>query len=128
MDDFDHLLRRRQTFEHLGPTGPFGHFGDKSLDHLDIDIGPEQHKAYLAHGLLDIGLGQLALAAQLFKGCRQALRQGFKEHWPWSSLSLWLLRCPAPSGLPAERLHCAAHTPRALRRSPPPHQWPTQDS
>ena len=82
VDNLNHLLGGREALKHFGPRRPLGDGGHKGLDHLDVDVGPQQHQAHLAHGLLDVGLGQLALAAQPLEGGRQTLRQRFKRHLP----------------------------------------------
>ena len=67
--DFNDLLRGRQAFEDLGVRRLFGDSLDEILRDLEVDVGLKQRHANLAHSLLDVRLGQTALAAQVLE-CR----------------------------------------------------------
>ena len=67
--DFNDLLRGRQAFEDLGVRRLFGDGLDEILRDLEVDVRLEQRHADLTHSLLDVGLGQTALAAQVLE-CR----------------------------------------------------------
>ena len=41
---------------------PLADAGDQVLDHLEVDVGLEQGEADLAQDLVDVGLGEAALA------------------------------------------------------------------
>ncbi len=50
------------------------------LGDLVVDVGFQQGHPHLAHGGFDVGLGQLAVAAQLFEHTGKAVGQRFKCH------------------------------------------------
>ena len=56
--------------------------GDEVLDDLEVDVGFEQRAADLAHRLVDVLLGQPALAAEAAEGLGQAVGEGFEHGWP----------------------------------------------
>jgi len=64
VDDLDDLLRRVQRPADLGATGSLLDSGDEGLDDGQRDVCLEQGDADLAGRGVDVGLGQLALAAQ----------------------------------------------------------------
>ena len=68
VDDLDDHLGRRQGLQHLPAAGPLGDGLGKVLYHLVADVGLEQGHAHLAHCLLDITLGETALAAHFLEG------------------------------------------------------------
>ena len=78
--DFDNLLRRGKAFHNLLPHGALGNLCAKIFGDLVVYIGLQQSHANLAHGGLDIGLTQFALAAQLFEYAIQAVGKRFKCH------------------------------------------------
>ena len=71
VDDLDDHLRGREALEHVSADAALGGLFDEVLDDLVIDVGLEQRQTDLAHGFLDVGLGQAALAAQLFERVRE---------------------------------------------------------
>ena len=54
-------------------------------DRLVVDVGFQQGHAHFPHGGLDVGLGQFAVAAQLFEHTGKAVGQRFKCHVRCSS-------------------------------------------
>ena len=80
VDDLDHLLGGGQALHDLLAHGPLGHLIAEVLGHLVVDVGFQQGHAHLAHGGLDIGLGQFAVAFQLFEHAGKAVGQRFKCH------------------------------------------------
>ena len=46
---------------------------DELAHDLEVDVGLEQSQTDLTHGLVDIGLAQLAVATQLAKGALQPI-------------------------------------------------------
>ena len=71
VDDLDDHLRGREAFEHVRADAALGRLFDEVLDDLVVDVGLEQRQTDLAHGFLDVGLRQAALAAQLFERVRE---------------------------------------------------------
>ena len=71
IDDLDDHLRGREAFEYVRTNTALGCLFDEVLDDLVVDIGLEQRQTDLAHGFLDVGLRQAALAAQLFERIRE---------------------------------------------------------
>ena len=80
VDDLDDHLGGVQAFEHVVADAALGHALDKFLDDLVADVRLQQRQADLAHGLLDVGLGQAALAAQTLEYVIQLVAQAFKCH------------------------------------------------
>ena len=72
---FDHLLSRRKRFEHIRTRGTLRYAFGKFLNDLVAYVGLEKRHAHFLHGFLDVGRGQSALAAQLFKGSGQLIGQ-----------------------------------------------------
>ena len=66
--DAHHVLRRRERVKDLGREALLLAGGDKVLDHAEVDVCLEQGHANLAHGNVDVRLGELALTAELVKG------------------------------------------------------------
>ena len=67
VDDLDDLLRRGQALHDLLSHGALGDAGDKIFRNFIVDVRFQQGHAHLAHSVLNVLLGQLALAAQLFE-------------------------------------------------------------
>ena len=65
VDDLDDLLARRQALEHVAADRALAHRGDERADDLEVDVRLEQREADLAHGGVEILLGQRAALAQL---------------------------------------------------------------
>ena len=80
IDDLDHLLGGGQALHDLLSHGALGHLCAEVLGNLIVDISFQQSHPHLAHGGLDICLGQLAVTAQLFEHTGKAVGQGFKCH------------------------------------------------
>ena len=64
-DDLDDHLPGRQRLHDVGADGLLANLGDELLDDLVVHVGLEQRHANLAHGRVDIGLGEAALAGQI---------------------------------------------------------------
>jgi hypothetical protein len=79
VDDADHLLRRREALQDLGADRALLHLLDELFDELEVDVGFEQRLAHLAHGVFDVFLGDLALAAEPVEDGVEALGQAFKH-------------------------------------------------
>jgi len=79
VDDLDHLLRRLEALLDFSADGPLFDAVDEVLGDLEVDVGFQQGHAHLAHGDIDVILGQLALAPKLFKDVLQAITEAF-EH------------------------------------------------
>ena len=85
VDDLDHLLGGGQALHDLLAHGALRDLGAEVFGNLVVDIGFQQGHAHLAHGGFDVGLGQLAVAAQLFEHTGKAVGQRFKCHVRCSS-------------------------------------------
>ncbi len=79
VDDLHDLLGRREALHDLGAQGALLHVAHELAHDLEVDVGFEQRQADLAHGLVDVGLAQLAVTAQLAEDALQALGEGI-EH------------------------------------------------
>ena len=62
--DTDHGLRRGERVQDILSDGALAHGGDEVLGDLEIDVGLEQRAAHLAHGVVDVLLGQPPLAPE----------------------------------------------------------------
>ena len=80
VDDLDDRLGGGEGLQHVGAHGPLGHLSDELLDHLVADVRLQQGQADLPHSLLDVGLGETALAPQLFECGGELFRKSFKCH------------------------------------------------
>src|SRR5699024_7190574 len=70
VDDLDDLLGGVQCLGDLLPQGALAHTAGELADDGDRDVGVEQRAADLTDGLVDIRLGEAAMAAQpLERGC-----------------------------------------------------------
>jgi len=65
VDDLDHLLARRQAAHHFLADSAFAHAANELLHHLEVDVSLQQRQAHLAHGDVDVALGQLAALLQV---------------------------------------------------------------
>ena len=90
--DADDRLRRGQRVEDVLAHGALAHGGDEVLGDLEVDVGFEQRAAHLAHGVVDVLLGQPPLAPEPGKGFVEAVGQGFK-HCGSSVMGLKVLGC-----------------------------------
>jgi hypothetical protein len=66
--DLDHLLAGREAVQHVRAHRPFANAVDELLDDCEVDVGLEQRQADLAHGLVDVVLGQPPLALEAVEG------------------------------------------------------------
>ncbi|CAB5010923.1 unannotated protein [freshwater metagenome] len=67
MHDLHDLLGRVERSRHLVAECPLLHPGAELAHHGQSDVGIEEGDPNLAHGVVDVGLGQAALAAQVLK-------------------------------------------------------------
>ena len=73
VDDLDDLLAGVEALEHVGADGPLADARHEVLDDLVVDVRLEQGEANLAHGGIDVGLGDAAAAGQLAEDVAQAV-------------------------------------------------------
>ena len=66
--DLNDLLSGKKALEHLRADSSLGDGLYKLLNDLEVYIRLKQRELYLAHALLDICLGELALVAELLEG------------------------------------------------------------
>jgi len=79
MHDLHDLLARGQAVEHVAAHGALAYTVDELLDDGEVDIGLEQREADLAHGLVDVVLGQATLAPKAVEGGAEPVGKGI-EH------------------------------------------------
>ncbi len=76
--------RDGRFIEEIGTYNPVVHPAelkvDADRDHLIADVRLQQGQADLPHSLLDVGLGETALAPQLFECGGELFRKSFKRH------------------------------------------------
>ena len=75
MDDLDDELAGVDAFQHVLADGPFLDPADEVLDDLVVDVGFQEREADLAHGGIDVGLGDPATAGELAKDIAQAVAE-----------------------------------------------------
>ena len=97
VDDLDHLLAGRQALEHLVADGPLAHAGDEVLDDLEVDVRLEQRKAHVAHGGIDVGLADPALAGQAAERLAKPLAECV-EHGPGRTPRVVVIRTGGEPG------------------------------
>ena len=66
--DLHHLLARVESLQDLLAARALPDLRDEVLDDLEVDVGLEQRKADLAHGLRDLLVVEPALAAEVAEG------------------------------------------------------------
>ena len=66
--------------EHVLPERALLHRRGELLDDLEVHVGLEQGEAHLAHGLVDVVLGQLAARADIAEGGLKPVGEGV-EHY-----------------------------------------------
>ena len=76
----DDLLGGGQAFQHPGADALFGDIRHKLFGHAVVDVRLQQRQTHLTHGLLYVGLVQLAAVFQFFECPGQSLGQSFKCH------------------------------------------------
>ena len=74
-DHADDVLRRGEARKHLGPHALRLGLGDKILHHQVIHVSFQHRHTNLAHGRIDVVLGELALAAQVAEDAAQPSRK-----------------------------------------------------
>ena len=79
--DLDDLLGGVERLGNFRAEGALLHVGDELADHGHRDVGVEQGATDFADGCINVCLGEAALAAQVLKGCRQAVGERI-EHDP----------------------------------------------
>ena len=109
---------RRREASRAPPASRQRSFGDcatNDFDDLEVDVRLQKRHAYLAHGVVDVVLGQAALAAQAGEYALQAVRRGFS-----SMVGRLLFRCcvRSPSVLRQRPRAAAEHTTRLEFRPP----------
>ena len=75
-----YLLPRSEAGKNIAAHGFFGNRGAEILGHPVVDIRLQKSHAHLAHSLLYIGLGQPALAGELFEYALQFFGKRIKSH------------------------------------------------
>ena len=78
----------------IGADRPLPHAVANGADHLEVDVGLEQGDPYLAQDLVDIRVGEAALAAETLEDAVEAVGECV-EHEGWM--------LPATAGSPATR-------------------------
>ncbi len=79
VDDLHDLLAGVERLQDLGPDGALADPGRELLDDLEVDVGLEQRQPDLAHGGIDVGLGDAAATGQGAEGLAEAIGEGV-EH------------------------------------------------
>ena len=74
LDNLDDLLGGREGGQDLLPERFFADIGDQLFDDLEIDVGLEQRHPNLLERVLDILLGELALAAKVLEDTLKLVR------------------------------------------------------
>src|SRR3954468_15548439 len=115
VDDLDHLLARVELLGDLDPERALLDGVRELLDDLEVDVGLEQREADLAHGLVDVVLGQRAALTHPRQRALQLLRKRV-EHlcerlYPWSSIFSSSARVPAASAPPSKPPSSASASP-----------------
>jgi hypothetical protein len=73
INDLDDDLSRCQRFQDILADGPFFDRLDELFDYLEVDVGLKKGHPHFAHGVIDIILRQLAMAAQFLERLLQAV-------------------------------------------------------
>jgi hypothetical protein len=77
--DRDDALVGVERQQRLGADRLLLHPGDQVAGHLEVDVGLEQRDAHLAQGRLDVGLAELAAAAQAVEDVLESIAEAL-EH------------------------------------------------
>ena len=99
VDDLDDRLCRRECVEHLLPDGTLLDAFDEVLDDLEVHVCFEECHPHLAHGIIHIVLGQLAMSTQLLENPLQSIGQILKDHSPTSFVSSCDVYCSNSSAM-----------------------------
>ena len=106
--DADDGLRRGEGVEHVLADGALAHGGDEVLGDLEVDVGFEQGAAHLAHRVIDVLLGQAALAAEAGEGFIEPVGERFEHVGLSGSLAMaWSHHKPAFHSCPARAVRSA---------------------
>src|SRR3954470_2435394 len=79
-DDLDDLLAGVELADDLAPEAALLDGRGELLDDLEVDVGLEQRETDLAHGLVDVVLGQRPVGADVGERLLELLGKGV-EHW-----------------------------------------------
>src|SRR5579875_1257887 len=80
-DDFDDLLGGGEGGGDLGAEGLGADVVDDLAGNREVDVSLEQRGADLAEGVVDVLVGEGALAAQVFEGALELVGKVFKHGW-----------------------------------------------
>jgi hypothetical protein len=86
----------RHRLDHFAADGLFLHVLDEVADHFKRHVGFDQRAADLAHGGVDVSLGECAPAGQLVEDATEAVLKCF-EHQSLTTRVSKLTDCPAIS-------------------------------
>ena len=78
-DDFDDLLGGREGGGDFGAEGLGANFFDEVAGDVEVDVGLEEGEADLAEGVVDVLVGEGALAAEGLEGALEFFREVFKH-------------------------------------------------
>src|SRR3954447_17348786 len=130
VDDLDGLLGGIELAGDLGPETALLDGRRELLDDLEVDVGLEQREADLAHGLVDVVLGQRAVRADVGERLLELLGKDV-EHWTASvrrggsrAAPSPAVRCVTSEVRIATPTECGAHhgpRGRVARKSPGRH-------
>ena len=81
VDDLDDLLGRVERPADLRAGRPLAHGGGELLDDGQRDVGVDERHPDVSDGLVDVGLGEATLAAEVLEGPGQAVGEAV-EHGP----------------------------------------------
>jgi hypothetical protein len=117
IDDLDDHLAGRHRLDHFAADGLFLHVLDELADHFKRHVGFDQRAADLAHGGVDVSLGECAPAGQLVEDATEAVLKCF-EHSFFSlseTTSIGLVLSSSPLGnISSRRMAKADWHPRAI--------------
>src|SRR3954465_7742569 len=123
VDDLDDLLARVELADDLGAEAALLDGRRELLDDLEVHVGLEQREADLAHGLVDVVLGQRPMGADVGERLLELLGKGV-EHWIASvrrNARHAARHREVPSVTPHVRIptptDCGAHPGRGPRRA-----------
>jgi len=79
VDDLDDLLAGVERLMDLGAVGTLLDRGDEVLDDAQVDVGLQERQSDLPGGGVDVGVGQLGLAAEVAESRGQTVLQGVEQ-------------------------------------------------